>query len=104
MRFLGGKWGKINVMADKGNGKRAVEGLGGKGIEADFRFTILDKTVSSFGRNDDSWWVEGERFAPSRECPHLKIEIWGTRFRGFNQIWATLPSAHSCHERTMRRV
>jgi hypothetical protein len=22
----------------------------------------------------------GERFAPSRECPHLRIEIWGTRF------------------------
>jgi len=21
-----------------------------------------------------------ERFAPSRECPHLRIEIWGTRF------------------------
>ena len=25
-----------------------------------------------------------ERFAPSRECPHLKIEIWGTRFCGFD--------------------
>jgi hypothetical protein len=24
------------------------------------------------------------RFAPSRECPHLKIEIWGTRFCGVN--------------------
>jgi len=26
-----------------------------------------------------------------RECPHLKIEIWGTRFCGFNEMWATLP-------------
>jgi hypothetical protein len=26
-----------------------------------------------------------------RECPHLKIEIWGTRFCGFDQMWATLP-------------
>ena len=25
-----------------------------------------------------------ERFAPSRECPHLRIEIWGTRFCGVN--------------------
>ena len=27
--------------------------------------------------------VEGKRFALSRECPHLRIEIWGTRFCGF---------------------
>jgi hypothetical protein len=26
-----------------------------------------------------------------RECPHLKIEIWGTRFCGFCQMWAALP-------------
>ena len=32
-------------------------------------------------------WGQGRRFALSRECPHLKIEIWGTRFCGFCQMW-----------------
>jgi hypothetical protein len=26
------------------------------------------------------WATRHERFALSRECPHLRIEIWGTRF------------------------
>ena len=26
-----------------------------------------------------------------RECPHLRIEIWGTRFCASVQIWATRP-------------
>src|SRR6266436_9044527 len=28
---------------------------------------------------------QGRRFALSRECPHIKIEIWVTRFCGFSQ-------------------
>ena len=28
--------------------------------------------------------VGGVRFALSSECPHLRIEMWGTRFCGFN--------------------
>jgi hypothetical protein len=30
---------------------------------------------------------QGRRFALPRECPQLKIEIWGTRFCGFDQRW-----------------
>ena len=29
---------------------------------------------------------EGGRFALSRDCPHLRIEIWGTRFCGFDLV------------------
>ena len=28
--------------------------------------------------------MEGKRFALLRECPHLRIEIWDTRFWDFN--------------------
>ena len=34
---------------------------------------------------------EEKRIAPSRDGPHLRIEIWGTRFFGLFEIWATRP-------------
>jgi hypothetical protein len=34
---------------------------------------------------------EGGRFVHSRECPHLKIEIWGTWFVASVYMWAIRP-------------
>jgi hypothetical protein len=55
---------------------------------------FVKEVGSNFG------WEEGRRFAPSRECPHLRIEtlrqaqgrLWGTRFCGGCQTWANRPS------------
>jgi hypothetical protein len=45
---------------------------------------------------------QGRRFALPRECPQLKIEIWGTRFCGFDQRWATLPKVVRWRSITLR--
>jgi hypothetical protein len=37
---------------------------------------------SEMRRDESSHVGEGGRFALSHECPHLRIEIWGTQFCG----------------------
>jgi hypothetical protein len=36
--------------------------------------------------------MEGRRFVLSHECPHLRIEIWGTRFCGEVRCGPPTPS------------
>jgi hypothetical protein len=49
----------------------------------------------------------GERFADSRECPHLRIEIWGTRtrLRGLTGFWGEEIDKNNgkCNEQRQRR-
>jgi hypothetical protein len=70
---------------------RARYRLWAEKVRSDFCFPIHDKTVSGFGRNDDScWWREnGSRL---RANAHISKSRYGAPyFCSFNQMWATPP-------------
>ena len=83
-------------------------GSEGEFVEVDGFGSVADGEERGEGSGDheDSFgWVrvvyglESKRFAPSRECPHLRIEIWG-----YPVHWCNFIMGHSPFLPILRRL
>jgi ketosteroid isomerase-like protein len=59
------------------------------GVGRLWKLCAVDGLLPGAGRAKPEGLAYLEAVRALHECPHLKIEIWGTRFCGFNQMWAT---------------